>query len=314
MHAHMNTHDTTPAALRRFFSGASDRLAAADAEGNVAVWRLACDTELGISAVQELALALGPLQGAPARVCALVLSAAVSLLRACPLGVTVRFCGWVGLLLTSAAMLGVSAHAQRQRWNGDRNMLLLCLRCAGEGQDVHLAWHPASQELLAVTVSGGVLLVDIARALAERGGSTSLACEEGELLPGVVQRRFGDNAQTSCVAFSPDGALLATGGSSGKASARLAWVLLPAMRDALACFKDMLDRWWAPFSMSLCCLAVARTACLACSPCTRGLSVLLRGCRCMCGACAAQQPGRAPRCRRSRWRCWNPTAGAPWAA
>ena len=85
---------------------------------------------------------------------------------------------------------------------------------AGEGGDVHLAWHPASDDVLAVTVSGGVLLVEIMR-LRAAGGNESVACEPGALPEGALFRRIG-SARTACVAFSPDGALLATGGADGR--------------------------------------------------------------------------------------------------
>ena len=44
----------------RFFSASVDRLACADREGNVAIWRLSTDEELGIRAQQELFVTLGP--------------------------------------------------------------------------------------------------------------------------------------------------------------------------------------------------------------------------------------------------------------
>ena len=83
---------------------------------------------------------------------------------------------------------------------------------------MHLAWHPTTDDVLAATVRGGVLLVEIARMRAA-GGNEAVACEPAALPEGILVRRMG-SARTACVAFSPDGARLAAGGCNGKVGIR----------------------------------------------------------------------------------------------
>lgn len=181
----------------RFFSADVDRLACADCEGNVAIWRLSIDEELGIRADQELFLTLGAMAGAaplwgPAQ-------------HACMQRAQGSQGHTAGPLLHGAQSSSTPAmHSALRR--------LVCWRCAGDGQDVHLSWHPLSQNLLAVTARDGLLLIDLEEALS--GGQNRLRCSADALPHGVTPMHMGESAQPSAVAFSPDGALLAAGGSA----------------------------------------------------------------------------------------------------
>lgn len=86
---------------------------------------------------------------------------------------------------------------------------------AGEGQELHLAWHPQSDNILAVTVRDGLLLIDVEAT--REGGSTDVACNQSDLRNGLrlLQMSAGSSISTT-VAFSPDGHLLAAAALDGK--------------------------------------------------------------------------------------------------
>lgn len=85
---------------------------------------------------------------------------------------------------------------------------------AGEGQELHFAWHPQSSSTLAVTVRDGVLMVDVDTLKA--GAGTDVTCKQDELQNGLRLLHTSSHAPTSSVAFSPDGALVAAAVSDGK--------------------------------------------------------------------------------------------------
>ncbi len=86
---------------------------------------------------------------------------------------------------------------------------------AGEGQELHLAWHPQSDNILAVTVRDGLLLIDVDAA--REGGGTDLACNQRDLQNGLrLLEMAASSSVSSTVAFSPDGQVLAAAASDGK--------------------------------------------------------------------------------------------------
>ena len=173
-----------------------DRLACADREGNVAVWCLSTDEELGIRAEQELFLTLGALTGAAAPSAMRRTETVHGQHSVFPAGETKRRMAIRSLQEGTSAPNRASVHG-----------------CAGADQDVHLSWHPHSQDLVAVTARDGVLLVGIEQALSGGGTGTIVDYAIDALPAGLTLLEMEPGAQPSAVAFSPDGALLAAGGS-----------------------------------------------------------------------------------------------------
>ncbi len=87
-------------------------------------------------------------------------------------------------------------------------------RGAGEGQDLHLAWALRPARNLVVTMSNGLLVIDVDATKARNGAEVT--CAEGSLPSGVTHLRVDADEAPAAVAASPDSTLLAAGTPSGR--------------------------------------------------------------------------------------------------
>ena len=87
--------------------------------------------------------------------------------------------------------------------------------CTGVEQELHLAWHPESDDILAVTVRDGLLLIDVDAA--REAGGTDVICSQNDLQNGLTLLEMtAGSSLSSTLAFSPDGHLLAAASLDGK--------------------------------------------------------------------------------------------------
>ncbi|BDA40748.1 probable enhancer of mRNA-decapping protein 4 [Coccomyxa sp. Obi] len=106
-------------------------------------------------------------------------------------------------------------HEAEEGIKAERVLFLTLGDMQGEGQELHLAWHPQSDNILAVTVKDGLLLIDVEAA--REGGGTDVACNQSDLQNGLrLLEMTAGSSLSSTVAFSPDGHLLAAAAFDGK--------------------------------------------------------------------------------------------------